>query len=156
MQKTAYELRISDCSSDVCSADLLDRGRSFGAAIHKFGALIGRTINWIEQNIFGGKAPWSIRDLKKDHETLKLAKDSEKIIYPKPDGKLSFDKLSSVFVSSTNHEEDQPVHLQLKDPAIPIAKNLPMYDEPAPRYCPAGVYEEIGRASCRERVCQYV
>src|SRR3546814_4494796 len=106
MQKTAYELRISDCSSDVCSADLLDRGRSFGAAIHKFGALIGRTINWIEQNIFGGKAPWSIRDLKKDHETLKLAKDSEKIIYPKPDGKLSFDKLSSVFVRSEEHTSE--------------------------------------------------
>src|SRR3546814_12452155 len=86
--------------------DELDRSRSFGAAIHKFGALIGGTINWIEQNIFGGKAPWSIRDLKKDHETLKLAKDSEKIIYPKPDGTLSFDKLSSVFVSSTNHEEE--------------------------------------------------
>src|SRR3546814_7791854 len=97
-------MRISDWSSDVCSSDLvltalpekfkaswlfdeLDRSRSFGAAIHKFGALIGGTINWIEQNIFGGKAPWSIRDLKKDHETLKLAKDSEKIIYPKPDRK---------------------------------------------------------------------
>ncbi|NGY03478.1 electron transfer flavoprotein-ubiquinone oxidoreductase [Solimonas terrae] len=126
--------------------DELDKSRSFGAAIHKFGALIGGTINWIEQNIFGGKAPWSFRDLKKDHETLKLAKDSEKIIYPKPDGKLSFDKLSSVFLSSTNHEEDQPVHLQLKDPSIPIAKNLPMYDEPAQRYCPAGVYEVVGEA----------
>jgi electron-transferring-flavoprotein dehydrogenase len=111
--------------------------------------LIGGTINWIEQNIFGGKAPWSIRDLKKDHETLKLARDSEKIIYPKPDGKLSFDKLSSVFVSSTNHEEDQPVHLQLKDPSIPIAKNLPMYDEPAQRYCPAGVYEVVGEEGAK-------
>jgi electron-transferring-flavoprotein dehydrogenase len=127
----------------------LDKSRSFGAAIHKFGALIGGTINWIEQNIFGGKAPWSIRDLKKDHESLKLARDSEKIIYPKPDGKLSFDKLSSVFVSSTNHEEDQPVHLQLKDPSIPIAKNLPMYDEPAQRYCPAGVYEVVGEEGAK-------
>jgi len=127
----------------------LDKSRSFGAAIHKFGALIGGTINWIEQNIFGGKAPWSIRDLKKDHESLKLARDSEKIIYPKPDGKLSFDKLSSVFLSSTNHEEDQPVHLQLKDPSIPIAKNLPMYDEPAQRYCPAGVYEVVGEEGAK-------
>ncbi|EIT69485.1 electron-transferring-flavoprotein dehydrogenase [Hydrocarboniphaga effusa AP103] len=121
----------------------LYKSRSFGAAIHKFGALIGGTINWIEQNIFGGKAPWHLRDLKKDHETLKLAKDSEKIIYPKPDGKLSFDKLSSVFLSSTNHEEDQPVHLKLKDPSIPIDQNLPKYDEPAQRYCPAGVYEVV-------------
>jgi len=123
--------------------DELYRSRSFGAALHKFGALFGGAINWIEQNIFGGKAPWHFRDLKKDHETLKLAKDSTPIAYPKPDGKLSFDKLSSVFLSSTNHEEDQPVHLTLKDPSIPIAKNLPMYDEPAQRYCPAGVYEVI-------------
>ena len=121
----------------------LYKSRSFGAAIHTFGALIGGTINWIEQNIFGGKAPWHFRDLKKDHETLKLAKDSEKIIYPKPDGKLSFDKLSSVFLSSTNHEEDQPVHLKLKDPSVPINQNLPKYDEPAQRYCPAGVYEVV-------------
>jgi electron-transferring-flavoprotein dehydrogenase len=121
----------------------LFKSRSFGAAIHKFGALIGGTINWIEQNLFGGKAPWHFRDLKKDHESLKTAAESEKIIYPKPDGKLSFDKLSSVFLSSTNHEEDQPVHLTLKDASIPISKNLPMYDEPAQRYCPAGVYEVV-------------
>jgi len=67
-----------------------------------------------------------------------------KIDYPKPDGVLTFDKLSSVFLSNTNHAEDQPVHLQLKDPSIPIAFNLPMYDEPAQRYCPAGVYEVVG------------
>ena len=129
----------------------LYKSRSFGAAIHKFGALIGGTINWIEQNLFGGKAPWHFRDLKKDHETLKLAKDSEKIIYPKPDGKLSFDKLSSVFLSSTNHEEDQPVHLQLKNASIPIDRNLPMYDEPAQRYCPAGVYEVVTAATGDKR-----
>ena len=129
----------------------LYKSRSFGAAIHKFGALIGGTINWIEQNLFGGKAPWHFRDLKKDHETLKLAKDSEKILYPKPDGKLSFDKLSSVFLSSTNHEEDQPVHLKLKDPSIPINQNLPKYDEPAQRYCPAGVYEVMTAPTGDER-----
>src|SRR3546814_17358869 len=67
----------------------------------------------------------------------------QSIDYPKPDGKLSFDKLSSVFISGTNHEEEQPCHLKLTDPSIPISKNLPLYDEPAQRYCPAGVYEVI-------------
>jgi electron-transferring-flavoprotein dehydrogenase len=74
---------------------------------------------------------------------LKLAADSKKIDYPKPDGTLSFDKLSSVFLSNTNHEEDQPCHLVLKDKTIPISINLPKYDEPAQRYCPAGVYEVV-------------
>jgi electron-transferring-flavoprotein dehydrogenase len=84
---------------------------------------------------------------KPDYATLKKAKDCKPIAYPKPDGKLSFDKLSSVFLSNTNHEEDQPVHLQLKDPRIPIGVNLPEYDEPAQRYCPAGVYEVVQEAS---------
>ncbi|MEW6168460.1 MAG: electron transfer flavoprotein-ubiquinone oxidoreductase [Pseudomonadota bacterium] len=129
--------------------DELYRSRNFGPVLHKFGALIGGAINYIEQNWFGGKFPWTVHDLKPDHATLKLASESEKIAYPKPDGKLSFDKLSSVFLSSTNHEEDQPVHLQLKDPSIPIAKNLPLYDEPAQRYCPAGVYEVVGEGDAR-------
>jgi electron-transferring-flavoprotein dehydrogenase len=124
--------------------DELYKSRNFGVFLHKFGALIGGAINYLEQNWFGGKFPWTFHDLKLDHQSLKLAKDSQKIEYPKPDGKLSFDKLSSVFLSSTNHEEDQPVHLVLKDKSIPIAKNLPMYAEPAQRYCPAGVYEVIG------------
>lgn len=123
--------------------------RNFGAALHKWGALFGGAYNYIEQNWFGGKLPWTLHDLKKDHESLKLASESQRIAYPKPDGKLSFDKLSSVFLSSTNHEEDQPVHLQLKDPSIPIAKNLPLYDEPAQRYCPAGVYEVIGEGDAK-------
>ncbi|MDD3762625.1 MAG: electron transfer flavoprotein-ubiquinone oxidoreductase [Nevskiales bacterium] len=127
--------------------DELYRSRNFGPIMHKFGSLIGGAINWIEQNIFGGKFPWTFHDLKPDHKTLKPAAESQKIDYPKPDGKISFDKLSSVFLSSTNHEEDQPVHLQLKDPSIPIAQNLPMYDEPAQRYCPAGVYEVVGEGS---------
>ena len=81
-----------------------------------------------------------------DFTTLKKAKDSKPIAYPKPDGKLTFDRLSSVFVSNTNHEEDQPVHLVLRDPSIPIRVNLPDYAEPAQRYCPAGVYEVIEEA----------
>ena len=78
---------------------------------------------------------------KPDYASLKPARDSKPIVYPKPDGIVSFDKLSSVFLSGTNHEEDQPVHLVLKDPSIPISRNLPEFDEPAQRYCPAGVFE---------------
>ncbi|HWU67282.1 MAG TPA: electron transfer flavoprotein-ubiquinone oxidoreductase, partial [Stenotrophobium sp.] len=126
--------------------DELYRSRNFGVFLHKFGALIGGAINYIEQNWFGGRFPFTAHDLKWDYKSLKLAADSRKIEYAKPDGKLSFDKLSSVFLSSTNHEEDQPVHLQLKDASIPIARNLPMYDEPAQRYCPAGVYEVVAQA----------
>ena len=127
----------------------LYESRNFGVWLHKFGAIIGGGINYIEQNWFGGKAPWTVHDLKPDHLTLKKASEAPKIKYPKPDGKLSFDKLSSVFISSTNHAEDQPVHLLLKDPSIPIAKNLPLYDEPAQRYCPAGVYEVVGEGDAK-------
>jgi electron-transferring-flavoprotein dehydrogenase len=123
--------------------DELRRSRNFGPALHKFGAWVGGGLNYIEQNWFGGRVPWTLRDRKPDHETLKPAAESKRIEYPKPDGKLSFDKLSSVFLSSTNHEEDQPVHLKLADPSIPIGKNLPLYEEPAQRYCPAGVYEVV-------------
>ncbi|MFJ5188932.1 electron transfer flavoprotein-ubiquinone oxidoreductase [Pseudomonas fulva] len=117
--------------------------RNFGPAMHKFGPLLGAAFNYIDQNWFAGKLPFTLRDTKPDYACLKLAADSQKIEYPKPDGKLSFDKLSSVFLSSTNHEEEQPCHLKLADPSIPIASNLPLYDEPAQRYCPAGVYEVV-------------
>ncbi|WP_122741023.1 electron transfer flavoprotein-ubiquinone oxidoreductase [Pseudomonas viridiflava] len=123
--------------------DELFTSRNFGVAIHKYGAIKGGAFNFIDQNIFGGKLPFTLHDTKPDYACLKLAADSKKIDYPKPDGKLSFDKLSSVFLSSTNHEEEQPCHLKLTDPSIPISKNLPLYDEPAQRYCPAGVYEVI-------------
>ena len=129
--------------------DELYRSRNFGPLLHKFGALVGGGLNYIEQNWFGGKFPFTVHDRKPDHGTLKLAKDSVKPSYPKPDGKLTFDKLSSVFLSSTNHEEEQPSHLLLKDPSIPIGKNLPLYDEPAQRYCPAGVYEVVGEGDAR-------
>jgi electron-transferring-flavoprotein dehydrogenase len=96
---------------------------------------------WLES--LGVRLPWTMRHEKHDYETLKPAAEMPKIAYPKPDGVISFDKLSSVFLSNTNHEEDQPVHLKLKDPSIPISYNLPVYDEPAQRYCPAGVYEVV-------------
>lgn len=125
--------------------DELFRDRNFGPAMHKFGALLGPAFNFIDQNIFNGKLPFTLRDKKPDHANLRLASESKRIVYPKPDGKLSFDKLSSVFLSNTNHEEEQPCHLKLKNSSIPIEKNLPLYDEPAQRYCPAGVYEIVSR-----------
>ena len=125
--------------------------RNFGPAMHKFGPILGAGFNWFDQNILGGKMPFTLHDTKPDYACLKLAKDSKKIDYPKPDGKLSFDKLSSVFISGTNHEEEQPCHLKLNDPSIPIGTNLPLYDEPAQRYCPAGVYEVITKEDGEKR-----
>jgi electron-transferring-flavoprotein dehydrogenase len=127
--------------------DELYRSRNFGAAIHKFGNYVGGAYNTLDQNFFSGKLPFTISDKKADYACLKLAADMPKIDYPKADGILSFDKLSSVFLSNTNHAEDQPCHLVLKDPSIPIRINLPKYDEPAQRYCPAGVYEIIENAA---------
>ena len=126
--------------------DELHKTRNFGAGFHKFGFWLGSALVFIEQNIFFGKFPLTFHDRSKDHCQLKPAAESKKIDYPKPDGKISFDKLSSVFLSNTNHTEDQPCHLQLKDSTIPIDVNLPLYDEPAQRYCPAGVYEVIEEA----------
>ncbi len=117
--------------------------RNFGPAQHKWGNLLGSAYVFIDLNLFNGKLPWTLSDPKPDHAQLKLSRDSKKINYPKPDGKLSFDKLSSVFVSNTNHEEDQPIHLKLQDKSIPIEVNLDKFDEPAQRYCPAGVYEVV-------------
>ena len=117
--------------------------RNFGPAQHKFGNILGSAYAFIDINIFNGKLPWTLSDPTPDHATLKPASECKKINYPKPDGVISFDRLSSVFLSNTNHEEDQPCHLQLKDSTIPLAKNLPMFDEPAQRYCPAGVYEIV-------------
>jgi electron-transferring-flavoprotein dehydrogenase len=96
----------------------------------------------LDTYLFRGKAPWTFHH-KPDHAKLKKANECPKIEYPKPDGVISFDKLSSVFISNTNHEEDQPCHLTLKDPTVPIRINLPLYDAPEQRYCPAGVYEIV-------------
>jgi len=117
--------------------------RNFGAAMHKFGMTLGGAFNMIDQNIFGGKLPVNLKDDTLDHAQLKLASESVEIAYPKPDGKLSFDKLSSVFLSNTHHEEDQRCHLTLTDASIPMTVNMEKWAEPAQRYCPAGVYEIV-------------
>jgi electron-transferring-flavoprotein dehydrogenase len=121
----------------------LYKSRNFGPIFHKFGALIGAAMNFIDKFIFRGNLPFTLNHSTPDYACLKKADEMPKIDYPKPDGVYSFDKLSSVYLSNTNHEEDQPCHLQLKDPSIPISINLPLYDEPAQRYCPAGVYEVV-------------
>lgn len=131
--------------------DELFRSRNFGPALHKYGAVLGGAFNYVEQNWFGGKLPFTLHDNQPDHACLKPAAQATRIEYPRPDGKLSFDKLSSVFLSSTNHEEDQPCHLHLADPSIPLARNLPLFDEPAQRYCPAGVYEVVSEADGSKR-----
>jgi electron-transferring-flavoprotein dehydrogenase len=111
----------------------------------KFGTYIGNALGIVDMwmNNFGIGLPFTLKHGKPDWATLKPAARSKRIAYPRPDGKITFDKLSSVFISNTNHEENQPVHLQLSDPTIPIARNLPLWDEPAQRYCPAGVYEVV-------------
>ena len=117
--------------------------RNFSPAMHKFGNIFGAAFAFIEQNIFKGKLPITLHDTVPDYKRLKPAADCPRIVYPKPDGAISFDRLGSVFLSNTNHEENQPCHLLLADPDIPITSSLPLYDEPAQRYCPAGVYEVI-------------
>jgi electron-transferring-flavoprotein dehydrogenase len=127
----------------------LHRGRNFSPALHKLGTFFASAFTFIDQNIFFGKLPFTLRNPTPDHAELTDASEAKRIDYPKPDGVISFDRLSSVFLSSTNHEEDQPSHLQLKNDAIPIATNLPKWDEPAQRYCPAGVYEIVGEGDDR-------
>ncbi len=117
--------------------------RNFSGFMHKFGTFLGAGLVWLDQNIFGGKMPFTLRDSTPDYATMKPADQCKAPAYPKPDNELSFDKLSSVFLSNTNHEEDQPCHLTLADSSVPIQVNLPRYNEPAQRYCPAGVYEVI-------------
>ena len=124
--------------------DELYKARNTMPLLHRFGLFLGSACVWIDQNILRGRAPFTLQDNKPDYEQLKLASASSKPSYPKPDGKISFDKLSSVFLTNTSHEEDQPCHLQLRDPTIPIKSNLPLFNEPAQRYCPAGVYEVLG------------
>ncbi|HSH41383.1 MAG TPA: electron transfer flavoprotein-ubiquinone oxidoreductase [Arenicellales bacterium] len=109
----------------------------------KWGLVGGTLYTGIDQVLLRGRAPWTLKHPHADHETLKPASECEKIKYPKPDGEVSFDRLSSVFLSNTVHEENQPVHLTLKDEAVPIDVNLAKYEAPEQRYCPAGVYEIV-------------
>ncbi|MGE0357733.1 MAG: electron transfer flavoprotein-ubiquinone oxidoreductase [Burkholderiales bacterium] len=122
--------------------DELHRARNFKPLMNR-GLVAGSLLVGIDQVVFGGKAPWTLHHPGPDHGTLREKGACEPIAYPKPDGVLTFDRLTSVAASNVAHEEDQPAHLTLKDPAIPISVNLARYDAPETRYCPAGVYEIV-------------
>jgi len=129
----------------------LHRARNFKPWMSK-GLYLGTVMTGIDQMVFRGKAPWTLRHKHADHECLRPASDFKPIVYPKPDGKLTFDRLSSVFISNTNHAEDQPVHLTLKNPSIPVDVNLAKYAGPEQRYCPAGVYEFVKTDAGQDRL----
>ena len=116
------------------------------------GLYLGTVMTGIDQMVFRGKAPWTLRHKRADHEYLRPASDFQPIVYPKPDGKLTFDRLSSVFISNTNHGEDQPVHLTLRNASIPVDVNLAKYAGPEQRYCPAGVYEYVKTDEGKDRL----
>jgi electron-transferring-flavoprotein dehydrogenase len=120
----------------------LNKARNFKPWMAK-GLYLGTLMVGIEQKLLGGNVPWTIHNTHADHECLKPAAQCTPIQYPKPDGQISFDRLSSVFISNTNHEENQPAHLTLKNEAVPVATNLAVFAGPEQRYCPAGVYEFI-------------
>lgn len=134
--------------------DELYRARNTYPAFHKWGLVGGILFTGIDQILFRGKMPFTMTISEPDHESLKPASECAKIDYPKPDNKITFDRLSSVYLSSTVHEEDQPVHLQLKDCEVPVKHNLALYDEPAQRYCPAGVYEILDDEKSGEKYLQ--
>ncbi|MEM7431182.1 MAG: electron transfer flavoprotein-ubiquinone oxidoreductase [Pseudomonadota bacterium] len=146
MQSGDSPAELTDYEDNVKTSwvyEELHKGRNFGPSLAKLGTFWGAAFTFIDQNILFGRMPFTWRNTVPDHESITKADDAKVIEYPKPDGKISFDRLSSVFLSSTNHEEDQPSHLTLKDVAVPIDYNLPNYSEPAQRYCPAGVYEVV-------------
>jgi electron-transferring-flavoprotein dehydrogenase len=120
----------------------LNKARNFKPWMAK-GLYLGTLMVGIEQKLLGGNVPWTIHNTHADHECLKPAAQCTPIQYPKPDGQISFDRLSSVFISNTNHEENQPAHLTLKNDAVPVVTNLAVFAGPEQRYCPAGVYEFI-------------
>jgi electron-transferring-flavoprotein dehydrogenase len=131
--------------------DELYRARNFKQWMAK-GLYAGSAMVGIEQFLLGGKFPWTLHHRHADHECLRPAAEFPPIDYPKPDGRLSFDRLSSVFISNTNHEENQPIHLTLKDPSVPVKINLARYAGPESRYCPAGVYEFVKDADGSDRL----
>ncbi|ADZ91523.1 electron transfer flavoprotein-ubiquinone oxidoreductase [Marinomonas mediterranea] len=142
----SYGHKLSDFESSINQSWLgeeLKQSRNFVPVMHSLGTFWGGAYNWMDQNVFNGKLPLSFKDNVPDYAALELASQHKKIDYDKPDGVLSFDRLSSVFLSNTNHEEDQPCHLRLIDETVPVNYNLAQYDEPAQRYCPAGVYEIV-------------
>ncbi len=150
LSSDSNERELVDYSVRFTNSDLHDelhKTRNFSSGFHKFGFWLGSTLTFIEQNIFFGKFPLTFHDKSQDYAQLKPAAECSSIDYLKADAEISFDKPSSVFLSNTNHAENQPCHLQLKDASIPISHNLPVYDEPAQRYCPAGVYEVIEEAN---------
>jgi len=119
----------------------LHSARNVKPFLTNYGRIIGTLLTGLDQILFRGKLPFTLRHKHSDHETLVSAKNSKKIDYPKPDGVLTFDRPSSVYLTGTFHTENQPVHLHLKDPDLPVSYTLEEFDEPAQRYCPAGVYE---------------
>ncbi len=129
----------------------LNRARNFKAWFKK-GLTVATLMNGFEQFVLGGHIPWTLRRDKPDHLYLKPAAECEPIQYPKPDGKITFDRLSSVFISNTNHEEQQPAHLTLRDASVPVALNLAKYAGPEARYCPAGVYEFVKNPDDSDRL----
>ncbi len=131
--------------------DELNKSRNFKQWFKK-GRTVATLMTGIEQFLLRGRMPWTIHRDKPDHVYLKPAAECQPIVYPKPDGKLTFDRLSSVFISNTNHAEDQPAHLTLKDNSIPVQVNLAKYAGPEARYCPAGVYEFVKNEDNTERL----
>ncbi|NYT65140.1 electron transfer flavoprotein-ubiquinone oxidoreductase [Alcaligenaceae bacterium] len=129
----------------------LNKARNFKLWFKK-GRTMGTFMTGIEQWLLKGKMPWSLRNTKPDHTSLQPAAECARIDYPKPDGKLTFDRLSSVFISNTNHAEDEPIHLTLKDESVPVSVNLATYGGPETRYCPAGVYEFIKTDTGEDRL----
>lgn len=129
----------------------LHKARNFKPSMSK-GLVLGTLMVGIDQVVFGGKAPWTLRHTHADHECLRPASEFKPIVYPKPDGKLTFDRLSSVFISNTNHAEDQPIHLTLKNSNVPVDVNLAKYAGPEARYCPAGVYEFMKTDDGKDRL----
>ncbi|MBV8939794.1 MAG: electron transfer flavoprotein-ubiquinone oxidoreductase, partial [Alphaproteobacteria bacterium] len=121
----------------------LHRARNLRPAFHRWGLWKGLAYAALDQYGFGGRAPWTLHTATPDHAMMKHAAVCTPIDYPPPDGTVTFDLMSSVYLSNTHHEEDQPPHLQLKDPTLPVEVNLPFYDAPEERYCPAGVYELV-------------
>jgi electron-transferring-flavoprotein dehydrogenase len=139
-------VRYAAAVRDSWLQEELVRARNFSPALSRFGTFLGAALTFLEHNVLRGYLPLTLNHRKVDH-ALQRADQSRKIAYPKPDNRISFDRLSSVFLANIHHDEDQPAHLLLADPDLPVRENLPRYDEPAQRYCPAAVYEIVQQAS---------